>query len=390
MKSWRDEFEFEPGIVFLNHAGFGPIPRRGREALARLVAQRSALVDGPDVDEETFRRLPEAKRFFGRLIGQQARQIAFAPNTSYGLNMILWGLGLKRGERILIPAVEFPAVVYAVRHLAETCGLRVEPLPCPSGRLDEQTLRRALRRKAAVLVISWVQYFNGYRYDLKALADICHAQGCFLLVDAIQGVGAVPMRMNAWQVDAIASGTQKWLFGQAGAGFFAIARDPIRRVTPPFAGWLGWNWHYRFENLQRWNRPQYADGRRWEIGSYPQHAVLLAHAGLSVLDECGITEVHRRIQRLVERVHEGLADCRHRAINLPGPANRSGILTIHGPQTRALYLHLRQRGFHLAFREGNIRIAPHFYNTMDEVDALIREIELFESKPRIRTKSGQR
>ncbi|HUU44232.1 MAG TPA: aminotransferase class V-fold PLP-dependent enzyme, partial [Acidobacteriota bacterium] len=310
--------------------------------------------------------------------------------TSYGLNMVLWGLGLRRGERILIPEVEFPAVVYAVRHLADVCGLRMESLPCPDGWLDEGTLKRALRRKAAVLAISWVQYFNGYRYDLKALADICHAHGCFLLVDAIQGAGAVPMRMRTWGVDAVASGTQKWLLGEAGAGFFAVAESPIRTVRPPFTGWLSRDWRYRFTDLQRWDRPEYTDGRRWEIGSYPQHAVRLAHAGLSLLNECGIGEVFRRIQHLAARLTDGLDGCRHRVVHFPARANRSGIIIIRGPETEALFAHLRQRGFHLAFREGNIRVAPHFYNTVDEIDALIGEVEIFERKAPDRRTTGRR
>lgn len=378
----RGEFAFKRGQVFLNHAAFGPIPRRARKAGDDLDDRLGRLHSGDNVDAETFDLLAGTKAMFGRLIGQKSRRIAFAPSTSHGLNMVLWGLNLRRGERILIAEVEFPAVVYAALNIARQRKLTVERLPCPEGYLAADTLQKALRRKAAVLAISWVQYFNGYRYDLATISEICHAAGCFVLVDGIQGIGAVPMKMRRWGVDAVACGGQKWLLSQSGAGFFALADDPIRAVEPPFAGWLSHDWRYRFGNLQRWDRPRYADGRRWEVGSYSHQSVRNAHAGLGLLCEAGIERIFQRIDGLTGRLAMRLSESKYRVNRFPTRANRSGIVTISGPGAGRLHAHLRTRGFHTALREGNIRVAPHFYNTEDEIDAFVEEIWHFERNRR--------
>ncbi len=376
----KSEFEFDPGVVFLNHASFGPVTRRGRAAVESLMHRWGNLTSGPDVDEETFRLLAESRRMFGRLIDGDTKQVAFVPNTSYGLNAVLWGMDLRRGERILTTEVEFPAVVYAVQHIAHCKGLKIEVLPCPGKYLELDTLERALRKKAAVLAISWVQYFNGYRYDLKTLTDLCHRHGCFVLLDAIQGVGAVPVSVRKSGVDALACGTQKWLFGQTGSGFLYIAPNSTRPITPPYKGWLSVDWGYHFEDLQHSDRPAYTDGRRWETGTYPFFALRLSHAGLSILSEAGPSQIWGNIRAILDRIETGLAESRYRFERFPLEVNRSGIGVISGPRCRKLHQHLKARQIHSSFREGNIRVSPHFHNTEDDANRLIEAVREFENQ----------
>jgi selenocysteine lyase/cysteine desulfurase len=377
---WKTEFEFGPEVVFLNHASFGPVTRRGRLAVESLIGRWGNFAEGPDVDEESFRFLAESRRMFARLIDGDANQVAFAPNTSYGLNAVLWGMDLHRGERILIPDVEFPAVVYAVQHIAQSKGLKVEVLPCPQKYLELDTLEHALRRKAAVLAISWVQYFNGYRYDLKPLTELCHRHGCLLLLDAIQGVGGVPISARKTGVDALACGAQKWLFGQTGSGFLYIAPNPIRPINPPYRGWLSVDWGYHFEDLQHSDRPGFIDGRRWETGTYPFFSLRLSHAGLSLLSEVGKTRIWSNIRETLEHIQAGLGDSRYCVERFPRTENHSGIAVIRGPQCRKLHQHLKARRIHTSFREGTIRVSPHFHNTIDDAGRLIEAVKEFETQ----------
>ena len=376
----KAEFEFDPGVVFLNHASFGPVTRRGRIAVESLINRWGRLSEGPDVDDETFRMLAETRRRFARFIDGDSKHVAFAPNTSYGLNAVLWGMDLHRGERILVTQTEFPAVVYVVNHIAQLKGLKIDVLPCPKGYLELETLQKALRKKAAVLAISWVQYFNGYRYDLDSLADLCHRHGCFVLLDAIQGVGAVPMSARKSNVDALACGAQKWLFGQTGSGFLYIAPNPVRPVTPLYKGWLSVDWGYRFDDLQHCDRPALDDGRRWEVGTYPFFALRMAHAGMDILSEAGKTEIWKNIRRTLEYLKSGLSDSRYQLVEFPEPKNRSGIAVIQGPKSRALHQHLKEQRIHTSFREGGIRVSPHFHNTEDDAGHLIEAIREFEKR----------
>ena len=375
---WRREFEIQRGVTFLNHASFGPVPRRGRQAVENLIRRQGKFTGDPDVDAETFSMLEESRRMFARLTGADVRRVAFAPNASYGLNAILCGLNLKKGDRILVPANEFPASAYVGRSLAERMGARMVSIPCPEGSLDLESLQSALRRGAAVLVTSWVQYFNGFRNDLSVLSRLCHDNGCFLLVDVTQGAGAVPLNMRRDGVDAIACGAQKWLLGQTGAGFFAVSPAAIRPFSPPYAGWLGYDWGYTWGDLQRWDRPAFRDGRFWEVGTYPFYSVRLAHSGLSILIECGIQTIHDRIQALHNRLIDALGSSSYRPIVFAKARNRSGILSITGPKATHLQRLLLEKRIYVSLREGNIRVSPHFYNTEGEVDRLALAIARFD------------
>lgn len=377
LRTLRREFPIARGTTFLNHASFGPVPKRGRRLVEILLKKQSEIRENPDVDADTFDMLDQSRRLFARLSGAAPSRVAFCPNASYGLNAVLGGLGLKAGDRVLMPANEFPAAAYAVRTLAERIGATLVPLPCPDGAPDLAALESELKRGAAVLVTSWVQYFNGYRNDLEQLASLCHARGCFLLVDVTQGAGVVPLRMTVDGVDAIACGTQKWLLGQTGGGFFAIASAPIRSVRPPYGGWLGYDWGYTWGDLQRWDRPAFTDGRFWEVGTYPFYSVRLAYAGLSILAECGVGRIHRHIQSLHRHLGERLTGTPWRPLVFPRAANRSAIVSVAGPRTRELLHYLTARHIYVSLREGNIRVSPHFYNTEADMKRLAAAIRSF-------------
>ena len=375
---WRSEFEIPRQTTFLNHASFGPVPRTGRKAVEELLRRQGQFTSDPDVDQETFSLLESSRRMFAKLTGAEARRVAFVPNASYGLNAILSGLALKKSSRVLVPENEFPAAVYAVRQLCERSGATMVSAPCANGCLDLDRLQALLKRGADVLAMSWVQYFNGFRNDVGAISRICHEHGCFFLVDVTQGAGAVPFNMRRDGVDAIACGTQKWLLGQTGGGFFSISSSAIRAVVPPYAGWLSYDWGYTWGDLQRWNRPKLPDGRFWEVGTYPFYSVRLVHAGLSLLTQCGIGNVFARILALHARLIDSLAPSQYRPVLIGTNRNRSGIVSFSGPKSAALHRYLTTKNIYVSLREGNIRVSPHFYNTETEIDRLARAMIRFE------------
>lgn len=378
IQSFRREFQIPRGTTFLNHASFGPVPRSARLAVESLFQRQGNFRGDPDVDAETFSMLADLRKMFAKLTGADAQRVAFAPNASYGINAILNGLNLKRGDRILVPANEFPAAVYAARSLCDRIGAKLVPVPCSTVSMDLDQLHGLLREGAAVLLMSWIQYFNGFRNDLAPIARLCHDHGVFHLVDVTQGAGAVPLDMRRDGVDAIAVGTQKWLLGQTGGGFFAISKTPIRPVESTFGGWLGYDWGYTWGDLQRWDRPAFTDGRFWEVGTYPFYSVRLAHAGLSILAKCGTRSIYKHILSLHSRMIDGLKPTRYRAVVFPSPRNRSGIVSFSGPQTAALHKYLLANRIFVSLREGNIRVSPHFYNTMADIDRLTTFVRRFE------------
>ncbi len=374
---WRREFPIPKSTTFLNNASFGPVPISARKAIEALFRKQSEFKGNPDVDGETFSLLDESRRMFASLVNANPARVAFAPNASFGLNAILHGLELKRGERVLVPANEFPAVVYAVRSLCEKSRLSMIPINCSRGAIDHLQLQSELERGAAVLAMSWIQYFNGYRNELRAISDLCHKHSCFVLADVTQGAGVVPFDMMSDQVDAIACGTQKWLLGQTGGGFFAIAESPRREVTPLYAGWLGFDWDHSWADLQRWDQRPLPDGRVWEVGTYPFYSVRMVHAGLRILTACGVERVYRHVLSLHQTLIDGLQGTPYTPVIFPEPSNQSAIITFAGPDTSGLHRYLLNKRVYVSLREGNIRVSPHFYNTYGDIERLCRLVRTY-------------
>jgi len=372
----RSEFPHTRRAVFFDHANFGPSPKRARRALDELGARFQAL--DPKVDEESFALLAEIKKDFARLIRARADEISFLPNTTAGINHILLGLNLRPGEKILLPQVEFPALVYPILYLAQKIGLQVEFLPCPDGHLAMDTLHKSLaENRPALLAASWVQYHNGYRYDAAELVKLCHRFGVFVLLDGTQGVGVVPLDVKKAGVDALACGGQKWLFCQTGSGFLYVSPQPVRRIEPALIGWLSVDWGYTFNDLQRHDRPLFPDGRRFEWGTYPYYSLWLAQVGLELINAAGVSRTYEHVTGLLDELIEFLRDSPYSISSDLTAKHRSAILSFTGPRMESLHRYVKDRGFWVSLREDNIRVAPHFYNTQKEMQRFITAISTF-------------
>ena len=201
------EFPWTADTVYLNNANIGPIPERTRRALDEFTAKRTAPHLLPD--RELQAGLQAARVAVARLLNADPSEIALATNTSHGLNLAASALPLQRGDVVLVSDREFPANVYPWMLLKKQ-GVEVELAPCaPEGWPDEDYLVERLHDpRVRVLAVSFVQFSNGYRADLARLGVACRANGTFLVVDGIQGVGNSVLDVRETPVDILACGGQ--------------------------------------------------------------------------------------------------------------------------------------------------------------------------------------
>src|SRR6185437_2557440 len=142
----------------------------------------------------------------------EAAEIALATNTTYGLNVAATSLPIQAGEVVLVSDREFPANMYPWLML-EKRGVTIEKVPTTKdGFPDEPRILERLRDpKVRVLAISFVQFSNGFRADLKKLGAAAKANGSYLVVDGIQGIGNSVLDVKEMPVDIVSCGAQKWL-----------------------------------------------------------------------------------------------------------------------------------------------------------------------------------
>lgn len=352
--------------IYLNNASTGPLPARTVRATEEFTALRAEPFRLTDEHElATVRR---SRELVARLIGAAPSEVACMVNTTYGINVAARALPLKPGEVVLVHDREFPANVYPWMAL-ERLGIRFELIPTRDGLPDEEALFRALRRpEVRVVSTSWVQFASGHRADLAALGRECHARGVYFVVDAIQGLGAATIDVNACHIDILACGGQKWLLSPWGSGFVYVRDALARTLEPGVVGWLAVRGSDDFSRLVDYDFTLHDDARRFEVLTLPFQDFAGFNASLELLLELGPAEVERHVASLASRAVEWAASRDDvRLVTPRDPARRAGIVSIAPRDPRAASERLTRARIAHSLREGAIRLSPHCYNTEEEV-----------------------
>ena len=363
------EFGSLKDVTYLNSASTGPLPERTIRALERFNRMRAAphLLPDPDL----FAIFAESRRLIARLINATPDEIALATNTSYGLNLAALALPLERGDVVLVSDREFPANVYPWLHLRRR-GVEVELVPVTAeGWPDEAyLLDRIAEPRVKVLAVSLVQFSNGYAVDLDALSRATRQSGTWLVVDAIQGIGQLPVDLQRTPVDILSCGGQKWLLSPWGTGFMYVRKPLIEQLTPPLAGWTAFEGTDDYTQLTAY-RTEFRDtARRFETITLPfqDFAGFNESVGL-ILDE-GPDRIGAHARSCQEPVLEW---ARRAGVPISSPVGRHGsaILGVAPPHAAAVHARLREANVFCSLREGSLRFSPHIFNTVDEMDRVV-------------------
>lgn len=364
------EFPVLGEVNYLNHAGVAPIASRAARVMAQC-AQNAAL--GRLADNDWYHRVIAVKSQCAQLVNAWGKhEIAFIPNTTTGLAMLAGGLDWVPGDRVVITDVEYPANRYPWTDLKRRGVEVVEAKQGPDRRIDLEDVIALINDRTRVVSISHVQFGSGFRIDLKPIADEVHAAGGLLCVDAIQSVGVMPVDVQAMGIDFLAADGHKWMLGPEGAGFLYCEQDLCQQLRPPIAGWLGRVNHLDYGS---YDERYYPDARRFEPGTWNINGIRGMGESIGLLLEVGVDTVWARVDGLCLYLRQGLAEKGYRVVSPSGPLERSGIVAFDAPEAGVSHLEivnrLAQQGIVIAERVGHLRVSPHFYNTLEQMDAVI-------------------
>jgi selenocysteine lyase/cysteine desulfurase len=369
----RTEFPWTDQTTYLNNASIGPLPERTRKTLEEFNRRRSAPFQLPDRD--IFASMAESRRLVAQLVGAQAEEIALSINTGFGLSLAARALPLRPGDIVLASDREFPANVYPWM-LLKDIGVTLELAPTTAeGWPDESRLLDRLRDpRVRVLAVSLVQFSNGYTVDLSRLSAATRTSGTYLVVDAIQAVGQIPLDLRKTPVDVLACGAQKWLLSPWGSGFVYVRRDLIRDLSPSVTGWMAFEGTEDFTRLTQYNDTLRGDARRFELITLPYQDFVGMNASLGLLLELGIERIAAHLRRLHAPVIAWAAQSGARVVSPPG-SHGSGILCVAPANVGEAFRALKAARIICSMREGAIRLSPHAYNTVQEMERVAEVLE---------------
>ncbi len=353
--------------IYLNHAAVGVLPQPTVEALHAFVdAHAKGGVLGTFPYEGA---MAEYRERVAASIGASGAEIAILRNTSEGANVLAQGFDLRPGDEVLVPAEEFPSNAWPWRAL-RTQGVIVRELDCSTELLNPERLAREIGSRTRVVALSWISYVDGARHDLAGLSAVAHDRGVALVVDAIQGLGALDLDVRASGVDALYAGGAKWLCALQGVALLYVSSALRERLRVAAPGWRSvadlWDFH---NDRQGW----IDDASRFEGGTPNFIGALSLATSLDLFRSVGIARIERQIAALRERLADGVRALGATVLERPGRGGLSGILTfsVAGRESIALGRALQSEGFVTTWRANGIRVSPHGYNTLGEIDAFI-------------------
>lgn len=367
LQALRDRFPVTERYAYLNHAAIAPPPAEAADqvaALARVVSQTGDR-RWPERNDECERVRRQAARLLG---APSPHEVAFVGNTSEALSVVASGLDWRPGENLVTVGGEFPSNVYPWWAL-RAAGVEVRTVARNDGRVEVDDLAAALDGGTRLVALSWVGYDTGFRVDLAALADLCRRRDILLVVDVIQGLGALAFDAPTLGVDVAATATHKWLLGPEGVGLLYVSDRVVERIRSPRHGWRSVRHKFAWTELD----PTPAEGAlRYEAGTLNMLGIHAAGASLDLLLELGPQRVERRVLALARRAAERLAEAGFVETVRRGPEERSGIVAVRHPErsVEAAVAALERHDVIVSHRAGRLRVAPHVYNREEEIDRL--------------------
>lgn len=348
--------------MYVNHAAVSPYSTRLTHALSRFA--EGNLLRGDEGFAEWVEMRERLRNLVASLIHTDPGRIGFVKNTSEGINQLAAGLDWKPGDRILLADCEFPANIYPFLN-TKRHGVEVDFVPTRGGppRIDD--FERCLTDRTRLLAVSFVEFADGFCNDLKALGELCTRRRVLLSVDAIQGLGAVPLNVEECRIDFLSCGGHKWLMGPCGVGFLYVRPELMEQLSMAHVGWLSVKDAWNFSEFHLDVRE---DARRYELATENWMGVCGLLASLGLLMETGIESIHYHLLSIQDALIAELEAMGCRIASRLENRHRSGILSFDaGERTGAVLEYLTRHRVQCSLRKGLIRLSPHLYNQTDDM-----------------------
>ena len=367
----RLHFPVTENLIYMDHAAISPLSTDMVFAMNRRTEQimNTGILDAGNWHDD----INHCRAMYAELLGAQPNEISLIGSTCQGVNIVANGLRFKHGDNIICADVEYPANVYPWWNLKEF-GVETRMVANTEGRLDIKDLTDAMDSNTRILALSFVEFSNGFRNDLVAIGAECRKRGVRFFVDAVQGLGAIGMDVREMQIDFLAAASKKWLLCLAGKGVFYVRREVMDelRVTT-----LGANSVINHEDYLSYDLTLVKDARRFEGSSDFPVAYAATRAMLAMFSGLGVGFIEERVLTLTDRLCEGLVRADYVLDTSRTPKDKSGIVAFHHPKCASLQLSNRlslAKVVH-THRYDMIRLSPHFYNTEDEVDEVLKVLK---------------
>ena len=369
---WRKEFPILSRATYLVSNSLGAMPR-GVSARMQDFAETWATRGVRAWAEEWWEMSEKVGDTIAPLIGVNRGEVCMHTNISLLQAILISSFDFKgKRNNVVLTDMEFPSVVYVYQRLAKACGARLKTVRSDDGiTMDTQKIIDAIDEKTLLVPISHVSFKSAYIFDIPAIAEKARKCGAIVILDAYHSVGVLPVDVRELGVDILVGGVLKWLCGGPGSAFLWIRPSLRRKLEPKITGWLAHKQPFAFEPAMQYTNSIY----RFMNGTPPIPALYSAQEGPKIIAQVGVEKIRAQSICQTSMIIEQAQRNGFRISSPLDPEQRAGTVTLDVPHAYRVSRELLRRGIIVDYREGaGVRLAPHFYNTDEEVTSAVDQI----------------
>ena len=308
-----------------------------------------------------------------QLLNVTSAEIAVTTSATAGVNAIISTLDFTKGRnKIVTTEHEFPTIGQ-IMHAQESRGAKVSHVAADSENIfDLNSFARAIDDETALVSLTQVCFRNGSLTDLEPIIDIAHQHGALVLIDAYQGIGSIPLNLGVTKADFVVGGALKYLLGAPGAGFLFARTSTTAKLVPSVTGW------FAARDIFEMNIHSYdpaLDARRFEAGTPSVPSLYPTAAGLEIILEIGVDRIQKYVSGLHEALREGIVALGGRVVT--PKSSHGAMLAVASTDEFAHVSALERERVITSNRDGCVRISPHFYNNLDDIERTLAALHKY-------------
>lgn len=374
----EEEYHFLRPDIYLNTASEGIPPLRTQRAIEQFPTDcfRRAGRKSAKPEEKHAAELKE--RFSTLIHAEGPQQIGIVKNTTEGMSLFANGYPFAEDDNIVIAQIEHPSCLFPWVNLSEKTGISLRVIPKSEQELTPEVVMAKTDCHTRVVVLSAVQYSNGYFADLKAIGAACKKRGILLVVDGIQAMGRLKIDVQECNIDYLATGGHKGLLGISGVALVYCSPNLVSLIRPPYAGMQSTTMRGHTTVLDDFSHIHWLNtAERFEAGVANYLGICALTESLGFLLQLGIESIQAHILQLERQVRSRLSHYQPYLNTFSEEGRYSGIICIQLPDIPENIVGkiLAKHSVMATSRNGYVRFCIGLYNTPEDMDALVACID---------------
>jgi len=318
--------------------------------------------------EHWVERSETARQQFAGLVNADPNEVADCTSVSAGVSALASALDFSdQRNKVVISDFEFPTVAQ-IWHAQERRGAKVVHVPAAGNIIPLERFEETIDERTKIVSITHVCFRNGSRLDVPAIVDIAHRKGAWVLLDSYQTLGTLPIDVKALKVDFLAGGVLKYLLASAGLAFMVVRKELLPDLRPTSMGWFSQANIFAMDIYANTPSPS---ARRFESGTPPIPSIYAGIAGMKLIQSIGLERIEAHLREITGAIKEGAMRRGFNLVTPVDPARHGALITLRSHKVDMLVKRLEEDGVVTSSRDDNLRVSPHIYNNLGDVDKLM-------------------